>query len=182
MGSAEPVAPRPRRRGAAPIALALGVVVAGLLVWATVEATTPGRDQEVIHPASIRVAALAPGTANFALRGIEPGTEDRAAATVTYVGAEPAEVRLFTVPTIGPSQSLAPDVELVIDDPADGAPPWTGTLDELRSLNSFDAGVLPSVMSPGDRREFIVRYSIAADADPTAQASAVLVWRAEPER
>ena len=158
----------------------MSLAASGLLVWATLEATTPGRDRLLISPESVSVAEGAPGTANFALRGLAPGSEGKIEVTVTYARGAVAEVRLFAVPTFGHSQSLAPHVELVIDDPADDAPAWTGTLDELRSLNSYGVGILPTVMSAGDEREYVFTYAIADDAVPSSQASVVLVWRAEP--
>lgn len=158
----------------------MSVVVAGLLVWATATETEPERNRLLISTVSIRVAADAPGTADVDLRRLEPGAEGRVVLTVTSADDDPVEVRMFAVAGVGRPQPLAPHVELTIDDPDDDEPAWTGTLDEFQSFLSYDAGILPMLLEPGERREYVIRYAIANDAEPPTEASVVLVWRAEP--
>jgi hypothetical protein len=149
------------------------------MVWATLDATTPGRDRHLFSAASIRVSHEAPGTATLTLTGVDAGAKGRIELTVISTDDDSAQVRVFAVPQTGRPQSLAPHVELTIDDLGDDDPPWKGTLDEFESLVSFDSGLLPSLLAPGERREYLIRYEIAKDARRSDRASVVMVWQAE---
>jgi hypothetical protein len=181
---------------AATVAVALGLIGSGVIVWRGTEAAFTSQTSNAGNSWTAGSVVLADddtGAALFNAGGLFPGAAGSRCITVTYTGSLATNVRLYVAASTDPS-AVAQYLDLIIQEGTGGgfgscagfsasASIYTGTLAAFASAASgYSTGVGAWAPGSAGSRTFQIAYSLSA-ATPTskqgAAATATFQWESQ---
>jgi hypothetical protein len=185
-----------RRRNAAWLFAAGGVVAASLVTWRTSDAlftATTANGVNSFGTGNVAIGDNDSGTALFAVTGLKPGSSGQACIRISYTGSLAAAVRVYGTGATA-TNSLDDYLTLTIDEGSSGAttfPSCAGfvlgtanlfnsTLDNLATTHGTGYGSWAPTGT--ESRDYRISYSLSAaapNATMSSSASVTLTWEAQ---
>lgn len=184
-----------RASRATPVAVVVGLLASGALVWSSSYATftsTTSTGTNSFTSGRVTIDNSSPTSALFAVAGLVPGSTGTQCVDATYRGDVAASVKLYA--TYGASDALAPHLDVTVDEIAPGAACTTGAAStaalhggtgdaRLSALvadhHDFATGLGTWSPAPGEVRRYRVSYVLRdEDAAQGRSAQVRLTWEA----